>query len=479
MVYCLCFFRMNLIPLFIFGIFYVSRGEQRVIQDCPNQQVLHVDPGTKLAFCCIPVNLTKDQEYVPCAINGTHDTTKRCAEGLFQEDETTTESEATCTATLQCITKENRKISKCDEKGENCKLACVCNYQDGFCGTAYYDCRPFPEHCPKEYVQEDCSCNKSFPYGSSTNSIKTTGSDVFRQRNSMVPTTGQPKINTKNDIVPTVGETNSTIKNNSTSGPGLEQEESGLPVSAVIGIVFGLIAILIAFIVVRYRVTLKNYLLCIIKRCRRRGQTEGYEIVDVVVIKPIPAIVPPPGRKPTAEVKHEFEDAQESQDMLAHNIPDFPIAGVDGAPVIPFEAVPLEVPPVVELSMEGYRTLSTIPSSSFDGEDTSVKQIASDQSNENTAIKQVEDVTDQTERVEVERNEIQSVAVIHPLGASDLPSVVPRFQSGSSGWSSFSDNIYSNTSGQSVAHPLGDSHTQMQDVRIEVNEEDTQVKEEK
>ncbi|KAK3598737.1 hypothetical protein CHS0354_016848 [Potamilus streckersoni] len=479
--------------IIVFSIFFVPTVEQKVGQDCPDHQVLHVDPDTKLAFCCMPVKLSRGHEFVRCPINGTYDSTRKCPEGLFQVDETITSSEATCTSEPQCITKENLIVYKCDEKNENCIPTCVCNYPGEFCGTVYYDCRPFPTDCAKEYVQEDCSCNEPVANGSGADTAKMPVSDVASTKNSTMsdpiipfkPTDGKPIINIKNDTVLTDGKKNNTFEKDNTSRPELEQKKSGFPVYLVVVIVVGAIVFAIAVVfVVCYRVCLGEKLLCICKKCQRCGQNPDYitvppdEVVppDVVVTNSKPPIVMP--GKPTVEVKPLIQGlAQEDNGVQSFNVCDEPGDAQD-AHIVNVECLLLEPIPStssnfgIEELINGCVTLSTISSTSFDNENTLAKQnIGSDQNNDNTGVKQVED-TDQTERKELELNQHHSVEENHQSETTGLPSVVSRFQSGSSGWSSFGSSV--NNSGQIVEHPHGDFDIQEQELGNEDNQEDSQ-----
>ncbi|KAL3862785.1 hypothetical protein ACJMK2_008737 [Sinanodonta woodiana] len=135
--------------------------ETAALNDCLPPQVFHSISGTNNGTCCIPVALPKGYSFKSCTRDGTNDTIEVCATKpvqLYQWDDTTTATEATCTPEMHCIDVENKMIENCDEHDQNCRKECVCNFTGGYCGTEYFHCIPFPVGCPRNKVQEDCSC---------------------------------------------------------------------------------------------------------------------------------------------------------------------------------------------------------------------------------------------------------------------------------------------------------------------------------
>ncbi|KAL3862299.1 hypothetical protein ACJMK2_008278 [Sinanodonta woodiana] len=150
------FKKFNLILTVVLTICLIPVGSA----GCPPGQFLHFNPATGIVVCCITRPLPVGFGFLSCIENGTLDMIEECSPGRHQPDNTTTESEATCTTEFECNQEDNVKERKCDASGRNCVNICVCNYEGGYCGKYFYDCKNFPKDCPSELVQRDCSCRR-------------------------------------------------------------------------------------------------------------------------------------------------------------------------------------------------------------------------------------------------------------------------------------------------------------------------------
>ncbi|KAL3862478.1 hypothetical protein ACJMK2_008441 [Sinanodonta woodiana] len=171
---------------------------------CPLGQVNHFNLTIDKEFCCVPVHLPKGYGYKSCTENGKSDTIEACLTEpvrLYQWDDTTTASEATCSAEMQCLSEDNMKIEICDESGQSCHTECVCNFLGGYCGTEYFNCNPFPVDCPKEDVQIDCSCRRSTQLPGSESTASLPLPDIM---NSINTDTSSKLSSTSDDIMPYV-----------------------------------------------------------------------------------------------------------------------------------------------------------------------------------------------------------------------------------------------------------------------------------
>ncbi|KAK3586278.1 hypothetical protein CHS0354_009229 [Potamilus streckersoni] len=270
-----------------FVLSQISSLDTAAIPDCPPQQVLHFNPETNTGICCIPVLLPKGFGFKRCTRNGTHDTIEVCPKEpsqLYQWDNTTTATEATCTAEMQCIDMENRKIKKCD--GQNCYNVCVCNYPEGYCGTEYFNCNPFPVNCPKHDVQEDCSCRspglepekksgKSNP--DLPNTINPIASDSKLPSSSA---SGKSDKKIEVDQTPDAGVMKENDNTNNTTVSEMEPEES-LSLGSVIGITIAVIAVigglLFVYICHRYK--------WLWNKCNRANK-ESVQLKPIQKVKP-------------------------------------------------------------------------------------------------------------------------------------------------------------------------------------------------
>ncbi|KAK3598729.1 hypothetical protein CHS0354_016839 [Potamilus streckersoni] len=235
---------------------------------CPPEQFFHFNLATYKGVCCFTVPLPAGYGFKSCEVNGTQDSIEKCPEGLYQPDNTRTESEATCSKEFECNPEEHLKIPGC-ESGQNCGSTCICNYKKGYCGEHFYDCKKFPKDCPSELVQKDCSCKRDPPQVTSLSPEN--GSNILT--NTTTPSTAPRDggthnkpgggVDTNNGTAITNGSGNVPDTNNGTANTNVpDQTQSTVLNAAVIaiGIFFavGLVAVVILAYIFRRR--LKKWL---------------------------------------------------------------------------------------------------------------------------------------------------------------------------------------------------------------------------